>query len=350
MAHWYYYNKNGEKSGPISVAALKALAQKGLITRETKIENHTGRTAIAGEVNGLTFPEAKATLEPPAPPTLLDNSNLINVAPPTGDDVYGFSSPAPDPFGLPSSLTAGDNPFGNSLDPFNLSTSFPIEQSPFAQPASMPGSFCSSCGSPIAPSVRFCSGCGSPTNTSIGGFPQQGGFMSSAISPQSGGHPLGKVLASSNGKGTPGVYGAFIGMLILAVFTVFVFYNLTRGIAIYAESTSVSASELNDYNSLANNIFGMGFVISVAMVIAGVSISRNIARSEITVYENGVTGMAGFLKQAAFQLTYDKIARVKVSKNTIKIKASGASYACHTQNHLAAAEIQRVIAAQQHKR
>lgn len=57
MANWYYHNKNGEKVGPISVAALRALVQRGLVTRETVIQNHTGRTHFAGEVNGLTFPE-----------------------------------------------------------------------------------------------------------------------------------------------------------------------------------------------------------------------------------------------------------------------------------------------------
>lgn len=53
MSNWYYYNKNGDKVGPITPAALKALAQQGLITVDTMIENGQGRTARAGEINGL---------------------------------------------------------------------------------------------------------------------------------------------------------------------------------------------------------------------------------------------------------------------------------------------------------
>lgn len=123
MANWHYYNKNGEKVGPISVAALKALVQQGLITRETLIENHTGRTVLAGEVNGLAFPEA-------APKVAVDP---IATAPMTaGGEVYGLSSPQPamasppvtpvqsavvppreaDPFAVP--VPMGSNPFTDS--------------------------------------------------------------------------------------------------------------------------------------------------------------------------------------------------------------------------------------------
>lgn len=55
--NWYYHNNKGEKIGPISVSALKALVQQGLIGRETVIVNHTGRSSKAGEVRGLEFPE-----------------------------------------------------------------------------------------------------------------------------------------------------------------------------------------------------------------------------------------------------------------------------------------------------
>ena len=74
MANWYYYNKNGEKAGPISTVALKELANKGLIQRDTRIENSNGRSALAGGVNGLTFPETAPsevvpeTAPPPPPP------------------------------------------------------------------------------------------------------------------------------------------------------------------------------------------------------------------------------------------------------------------------------------------
>lgn len=53
MSNWYYYDKNGNKVGPITTLALKALAQQGMIAVETVVENEQGRTSKAGEINGL---------------------------------------------------------------------------------------------------------------------------------------------------------------------------------------------------------------------------------------------------------------------------------------------------------
>ena len=55
MANWYYFNKSGEKIGPITSAALKAYAQQGHITPETIIESETGRQVTADKVQGLGF-------------------------------------------------------------------------------------------------------------------------------------------------------------------------------------------------------------------------------------------------------------------------------------------------------
>jgi len=61
---WFYYDKSGAKVGPIRTQELKALAQQGVITPETVVENADGRTAIAGKVNGLEF-----SLGSPVPPS-----------------------------------------------------------------------------------------------------------------------------------------------------------------------------------------------------------------------------------------------------------------------------------------
>jgi len=58
---WHYYDKNGEKQGPISGGQLKGLAKAGLITPETIIETETGKTALARKVKGLVFAEAVQT-------------------------------------------------------------------------------------------------------------------------------------------------------------------------------------------------------------------------------------------------------------------------------------------------
>lgn len=92
MANWYYYSINDEKIGPITTNALKELATKGRITRETIIENETGRTAIAGKVNGLVFPET--TVLP-----IVETNDLATLS----------DSTAPAPF-MPAAV-ATTNPF-----------------------------------------------------------------------------------------------------------------------------------------------------------------------------------------------------------------------------------------------
>jgi len=59
---WYYYDHNGDKIS-VTVAELKALAQRGVITPGTTIENAEGKTAIAKKVKGLTFADAQYVQE-----------------------------------------------------------------------------------------------------------------------------------------------------------------------------------------------------------------------------------------------------------------------------------------------
>jgi len=61
MENLYYYNKNRDKVGPITVIELKTLAQQGMITPETIIENEGGKSLPAGKVKGLTFPETTSS-------------------------------------------------------------------------------------------------------------------------------------------------------------------------------------------------------------------------------------------------------------------------------------------------
>ena len=54
MVNWSYYNESGDKIN-VSGKELKALAERGAITPETKIENPDGKTAPAKRVKGLLF-------------------------------------------------------------------------------------------------------------------------------------------------------------------------------------------------------------------------------------------------------------------------------------------------------
>ena len=89
MSNSCYYNKNGEKIGPISVSALKELTRQGLITRDTIIENQQGRSSVAGKVNGLIFPDTSP--------------------PPVTNEVYGLATPSTNPFIATPSVEV--NPF-----------------------------------------------------------------------------------------------------------------------------------------------------------------------------------------------------------------------------------------------
>ena len=99
MANWYYYNKNGERVGPIKTEVLKLLAQQGIITRETVVENTNGRSAIAGSMNGLAFPDAMPT----KPET--------ETTPSDANEVYGIAP-------LPPPPASGNGHYNNSMSHF----------------------------------------------------------------------------------------------------------------------------------------------------------------------------------------------------------------------------------------
>lgn len=68
MANWYYYDKTGNKIGPVSATTLKALARQGRIVPGTMIENEQGKSSKAGQVKGLEFPSSSAPIAVPRQP------------------------------------------------------------------------------------------------------------------------------------------------------------------------------------------------------------------------------------------------------------------------------------------
>ncbi|MDO5582102.1 MAG: GYF domain-containing protein [Planctomycetia bacterium] len=53
MANWFYYDKNGQKKGPVSDSQLKYLVQQGTITADTQMESEWGHKGTAGQIPGL---------------------------------------------------------------------------------------------------------------------------------------------------------------------------------------------------------------------------------------------------------------------------------------------------------
>ncbi|GHT20696.1 hypothetical protein FACS189419_00260 [Planctomycetales bacterium] len=71
MANWYYFNKSGDKVGPIRGRELKQLALDGTVTQDTLIENEEGKQGKAGNVKGLIFPALstpQSAIVPPVEP------------------------------------------------------------------------------------------------------------------------------------------------------------------------------------------------------------------------------------------------------------------------------------------
>jgi len=62
MTNWYYYNEHREKIA-VTGGELKQLALKGTVMPETFVETPDGRTGLAKDVKGLTFPEIALLVE-----------------------------------------------------------------------------------------------------------------------------------------------------------------------------------------------------------------------------------------------------------------------------------------------
>ncbi|MBO7678743.1 MAG: zinc-ribbon domain-containing protein [Thermoguttaceae bacterium] len=80
MSNWFYYDASGNKQGPVNNSQLKALAQSGIITRETKLETDTGQSGKAGQVRGLFgAPEPNPFAAGPEP-TQLPPTPMVSMA------------------------------------------------------------------------------------------------------------------------------------------------------------------------------------------------------------------------------------------------------------------------------
>ena len=122
MADWYYLDKRGNKIGPISTQALKVLTAQGHIALDAVIVNNNGRTLLAGEVKGLTFPTASTKSSAGAvsviPPPVLP----VPPPPPIQQDVYGLNTassvslPPPSQILNPSGTRAGTHSAGSDVD------------------------------------------------------------------------------------------------------------------------------------------------------------------------------------------------------------------------------------------
>ena len=62
---WFYYDETGEKQGPFTQRQLKNLAEQGIITPKTQVENSEGQSSLARKIKGLKFPSLTSDASEP---------------------------------------------------------------------------------------------------------------------------------------------------------------------------------------------------------------------------------------------------------------------------------------------
>jgi len=55
MARFWYYDEHGNKQGAFTVEQIRGFARQGIVAPKTILEAESGKTALAGQVKGLTF-------------------------------------------------------------------------------------------------------------------------------------------------------------------------------------------------------------------------------------------------------------------------------------------------------
>ncbi|MGL4942590.1 MAG: hypothetical protein ACRC46_05300 [Thermoguttaceae bacterium] len=168
---------------------------------------------------------------------------------------------------------------------------------------------------------------------------------------------FGMALVSGKGKESSIVFDTWTTMLPIIVFTFVLLcvilpsVALQKGEAIVALGVQIGGWVSEEAAIVAALTFGFGVISSFGLILYTVFIVRGAAKTEITVYDNGITGV-GCGKSFAlnfdlhcFQFTYDKTI-VDATSTAIIVYAVGARYKCYVANP---DEIQRVIVNQQQR-
>jgi len=164
---------------------------------------------------------------------------------------------------------------------------------------------------------------------------------------------FGKVLATDTGQGNASIFTLQAVLLLLAILIGGLFCvalpnemrERVREHSQYGYYGCPFDKERESHIGIARVSFWMGGYAVVVTVLLAALCSLNISETEITVYENGITGTS-FLRHL-IQHTYDEITSVEATGTAIVIHASGTWYKCYVTNP---AEIKRIIVEQQQKR
>ena len=172
-------------------------------------------------------------------------------------------------------------------------------------------------------------------------------------------NPLGKVLASGNGKGNRVIYTEWITGVLAIVFCVAMLGFLSQEVKKDSDASRKQAEEIRNlpgyearmqyYEERADKlawyaglVFWMAVGFVPAIFLSLVFYVRGKAKTEITVYENGVIGagcgiLYGFTNRLRrFQLTYDDIVHTGavdwIFSSAVIIHTPRARYKCYVEN------------------
>ncbi|MCL2700278.1 MAG: hypothetical protein FWE88_01140 [Phycisphaerae bacterium] len=174
---------------------------------------------------------------------------------------------------------------------------------------------------------------------------------------------MGKLLIAGNGKGNPEITRTWV---VMAVFIVVVsvvcfgtavhLWNEASGVrdtiretrkmvetdaAAMAANQEIEKERIADAKLLDKEAVGWlagGAFILVSVLIYPILTLRSIKKTEIQVYEEMVTGKGydrpGGLRVVEFQIAYDQISSVEITKNAVTVRAvgQGKSYKCCVLN------------------
>ena len=341
MANWHYFNENREKIGPISGKELKQLAQQGTITPEDFVEDPNGRTGLAKDVKGLTFPKTAQ----PEPEELF----IATPPPPVAKQFFCTNCGNAVDEQAVACMSCGAKPFGHKK-------------------------FCRRCGVSLNPEQVVCVKCETEISTNTLAATLMTGIHRAIPSkipvfiqrfleldiPVSSHGMFGEVLIADSGRRNKAIrtwWAMFVigAIAIAATLGGTAIYLMIEAAHLYqAHRGSDSIQMVWDLELRASILGWVVLFSSIAMPVYGAFYHRCIAGTYIQVQENGIEGKGagrGFIwgdpRLFGFQLNYNQITSVTATDTAVIIHAAGTPYRCYVANP---GVIQRAIAGQQQKK
>ena len=153
---------------------------------------------------------------------------------------------------------------------------------------------------------------------------------------------MGKVIISGSGKGSSAIgfwwFFNIVQAIIGVAFFVWLAYE-ARGLSFSRTAFGLVPNASIGFTQRSYIFFGAGVVLFVLVLICAAIEHRNIARTEIRVFDDCIMGTAvskwflfGDFKMRKFQIPFSQVTSMEVSKVALTIKTAGSEYKCYVNN------------------